>query len=245
MPAKPPRYLLREAAVDRMLEGAPPAPFLELGYGNGDMLVHLARKGFPGTGYDESVAARSAAAAALAAAGIRSVSLAPEFPTGRTFRYIFLFEVIGYLDDPAAYLAALKANLEPEGVIVFSFTNSRHAGDAEKLSGNMRCFSRAEMLDILARAGLVCRQCLNYGYPLSNMLRPLLHRHYRKAGPGEGKAGVAASGLQYRRQGYTLAGLLCNRLTLWPFSVLQHCFAGSDLGTGYVVMAAPETSDDR
>jgi len=55
----PPRYLLREAALFRLLSGDEPGTFVEIGCGGGELLVALARRGYTGVGTDISLNARA------------------------------------------------------------------------------------------------------------------------------------------------------------------------------------------
>lgn len=237
MTVLPPRYLLREKAVLRLLRDCRPGRFLEIGYGNGEMLLTLARHGFHGVGYDSSTSARSLAAGRLQRAGVKAVELQDQLPSGDAFDYLMLFEVIGYLPVPSAYLRELSALMHDNSFLLLSFTNARHAGIAEQNSGNYACFDRDQMSSILAAAGLQCVTCHNYGYPVTNLLRPLLDAWFSRRRTGSQTQEVAQSGLNYRSPVFVLAAVLVNRLTLLPFAWLQHWFRHSDLGTGYVVLA--------
>ncbi len=177
---KAPRYRLREAVVRRIIHGLEPAPFLEIGYGGGDLLVTLAGLGFSGMGFDPSGRAHDAAQRLLRQHRVDSIQLTDTLPGDGQFRYILFFEVIGYVHDPMTWLCELHDRLADDGLLIFSFTNERFCGDAERLSGQMRCFSRTEIGTLLNDAGYSIKLCWNYGYPLSNWLRPLLHWYYRR-----------------------------------------------------------------
>ena len=170
---KAPRYRLREAVVRQVIGGLERAPFLEIGYGGGDLLVTLADLGFPGVGFDPSQRARDTAQRLLQQHGIDSIQLTDVLPDDRQFSFVLFFEVIGYVHDPMTWLSELHDRLTEHGVLIFSFTNERFCGDAERLSGEYRCFSRMEIETLLKEAGYSTRLCWNYGYPLSNWLRPL------------------------------------------------------------------------
>jgi SAM-dependent methyltransferase len=238
---KPPRYLLREAVVNRVLDESLPGRFLEIGYGNGQMLVTLARRGLTGAGYDVSSEARERAAHTLESQGIRTVSLLRELEGHGTFDYVLFFEVIGYWLEPARELARLKALLSPQGKLIFSFTNSAQGGAAEKLTGDMRTFSRAEIESLLASSGFVPERIVNYGYPLTNLLKPGLDffhvlRDRLKLRDAD-RLEMQKSGLSDRYFTTRIAGALFNPITIQPFVYAQHWFRDSDRGTGYLVVA--------
>ena len=174
----------------------------------------------------------------LSANNITAIELVDEMPVAETFSYIFFFEVLGYLENPSIFLESLKGQVQKGGKVIFSFTNIRHQGDAEKYSGNMACFSRQEVLEILKNAGYKAEIFINYGYPLSNLLRPLLHRHYKKRNKSGKQDTVENSGLVYSDSGFQWGSLLINRFTVFPFLLLQRLFRNTDLGTGYIVVAS-------
>lgn len=238
----PPRYLLRKATVLELLRGRKPGRFLELGHGGGEMLVTLARLGFRGVGYDLSPRAREMAGARLAGAGITSVTLATEPPPG-PFDYIFFFEVIDYWDDPIAELRRLASELAPGGRLIFSFLNRRHEGAADRLTGNNRGFTRAEVLGYLEQSGLEADAFWNYGYPLANLLKPGLNLYHRARAlwrpPRDTGAAMLESGLFEKQLASQIAGALFNPVVLVPFERMQRWFRSGDRGSGYVVVARP------
>lgn len=238
---KPPRYLLREAVVNRVLDDLPPGRFLEVGYGNGEMLVTLARRGLEGAGYDISNEARQRAARTLESHGIESVSLLTDLDGHGTFDYVLFFEVIGYWPDPAQELTRLGKLLTPRGRLIFTFSNAAQAGAAERLTGDMRTFSRSQMEDLLTSSGFVAERIVNYGYPLSNLLKPGLDLFHiirdRLKLRDEVAREVERSGLSDRYLVTRLASALFNPVTIKPFVLAQDWFRDSDRGTGYLVVA--------
>jgi 2-polyprenyl-3-methyl-5-hydroxy-6-metoxy-1,4-benzoquinol methylase len=238
----PPRYLLRKSTVLELMEGRPRGRFLELGYGTGDMLATLASRGFEGVGYDISASARETATQRLRRDGVSSVTLAAEMPAG-PFDYVFFFEVIGYWDDPIAELHRLREELAPSGCMIFSFLNARQQGAADRLTGNYRGFSRPEVLEFLEKAQLEAEAFWNYGYPLANLLKPVLDLyHWTRAylRPEEAQScAMHVSGLPEKHLANRVAGAVFNPIALAPFVRAQRLFRNTDLGAGYVVLARP------
>lgn len=242
-PVKPPRYLLREAMLLSMLDGLPPGRFLEIGHGSGNMLRTLAEAGYWGDGYDFSEAARASAGRVLSSTGITNVTLLAKPPEQGPYDYIFFFEVIGYWKDPVREMEGLKKLLSPTGKLVFSFTKKESGGYAEKVTGDMACFTRQEIVGMLEDdLDLKVRHILNYGFPLSNVLKPILNLlYYLKCRSGNAgrdlEADVKKSGMAGGELPIRLASLVINKTTVLPFTKLQRLFRNSDLGTGYLVMA--------
>ena len=238
----PPRYLLRKATVLELLRGRPRGRFLELGYGSGDFLATLGAQGFTGAGYDVSPAARAAATRRLQRAGITGLELADAPPPG-PFDYIFFFEVMGYWSDPPAELRRLAAQLSPQGRLVFSFLNVRQQGAADRLTGNYRGFTRAQVVGFLEQAGLEAEEIWNYGYPLANLLKPALDLYHRVRAffrPQRGeRPEMEQSGLSEQQLANQAAGALFNPLFILPFVRAQRWFRRTDRGAGYVVLARP------
>jgi SAM-dependent methyltransferase len=238
---KPPRYLLRDDVLQRLLRGERAGRVLEIGYGAGDLLLELARRGMSCHGVELSDEASRTLRARLGREPELDVRLSSSLPEER-FDLVLFFEVIGYWLDPAGELAKLRAShLAPDGKLLFSFTNIRHRGAAERLTGNMRCFSRAEVLELCARAGLRVEAIINYGFPLTNVMKPLLDVATRLRDRGAVQVAeaerVRKSAFGRRYPATLLASLLLNRISIRPFAWMQRPFATSDLGTGYVVVA--------
>ncbi len=243
MNLKPPRYLLREDVLDRVLRERRAGRVLELGFGTGDLLLELARRGMSGTGVELSSEALELLRARLAREPELDLRLSTSVPDER-FDLILFFEVIGYWANPRAELEKLASqHLAPGGTVVFSFTNIRHEGAAERLTGNMRCFSRGEIVELCAAAGLAVERVMNYGFPLTNVMKPVLDmatrwRSQRVAATTTQQA-VHESAFGRRYTATFAASLLLNKVTIRPFAWLQRPFERSDLGTGYVVVARP------
>lgn len=238
-----PRYLLRLKIIKEALKKMRVTRFLELGYGQGELLLEMARQGYKGDAYDPSQPARQSAMGLLTkhnAQGIRLLEAMPMAPfVEHRYSVILFFEMVGYVENPEKWLNGLSDLLEDEGCLLFSFTNSKHCGPAERANGDMRCFSRSEMRLILDRAGY-SGEIINYGFPLTNMLRPFLHiggfmklrRQVRSHQDAVYSSGQAASGLITK----ALYGWF-SPVLVRPFIALQSYFKNTDAGTGYLVVA--------
>jgi len=242
---KPPRYLLREAVVKRLVLKLGAARVLELGFGRGDMLLTLAECGLHGVGYDPSADARAHTQQRLDAAGITCFVLSETYPDEDLFDAILFFEVIGYADDPIAWLAGHRKILKSSGQLIFSFTNDRHQGIAEKATGQMRCFNKSEMHSILNEAGYRVDQMINYGFPLANLLRWVRALIYR--GQPEISNQHSLVRKQVDRSGFVepsgwvkLGTAVFNTGFMRPFVWIQSWFSTTSAGTGFVVLASPK-----
>jgi SAM-dependent methyltransferase len=111
-----------------MLRRLTPGRFLEIGYGEGDFLVTLAKMGFAGDGYDPSQQANLCASRNLCEAGVHTVNLLPAMPSAEQYDYIFFFEVIGYFEDPRRELAKMITLLKPGGRLLFQIEKVQNYG---------------------------------------------------------------------------------------------------------------------
>ncbi len=247
---KPPRYLLREAIVRQLVRELRPAQVLELGYGRGDMLLTMARCGLRGVGFDPSIAARKYTQQRITEAGIQSFVLVDSYPRQKCFDAVLFFEVIGYMEDPVAWLADHRKVLKPDGRIIFSFTNDRHQGIAEKATGQMRCFNSDEMCEILFSAGYQLERMINYGYPLANLLRWVRALAYvgknaatapqcNETSDAQRQRQVQDSGFAPTRGWIRTGTVVFNSWLIGPFIWLQGLFRNTSAGTGFVVVARP------
>lgn len=237
---KPPRYLLREAMLLRMLKPLPPGNFLEIGYGSGALLLTLAQRGYWGDGYDFSADAEQAARALLEKNEVSKVRLLSELKQAAGYDYLFFFEVIGYWKNPSQEISGLKTQLKNGGRLFFSFTSKHAAGFAEKVTGDMNCFTREDIIDMVSQdQDLSIEAIWNYGFPLANCLKPLLNLYHfvrSKTRSQDIETDIRQSGLAGRSAIIRLASFLINPITIYPFAKLQFFFRNTDLGTGYLVM---------
>lgn len=130
------RMALNLETIDRYVT-APGVPrVLDIGCGTGFLLERLAERGFSGIGIDlspESVEHANRRLAEIGASDRLSavVGSAYEPPQG-PFDLIALTDVLEHLEDPRACLAALRAQLAPEGLLVISTPNRRSLPGARR-----------------------------------------------------------------------------------------------------------------
>lgn len=128
------RMALNLETIDRFAK--PGGRVLDIGCGTGFLLERLAERGFSGVGIDlspESVAHARRRLAEVGAADrlTAEVGSAYEPPDG-PFDLIALTDVLEHLEDPRACLAALRAVLAPDGLLVISTPNRRSLPGARR-----------------------------------------------------------------------------------------------------------------
>ena len=129
------RMALNLETIDRHVRAESPR-VLDVGCGTGFLLEQLAGRGFGGIGIDlspESVEHANRRLAEIGAADRLTavVGSAYEPPEG-PFDLIALTDVLEHLEDPRRCLAALRAQLAPDGLLVISTPNRRSLPGARR-----------------------------------------------------------------------------------------------------------------
>ena len=239
---RPPRYLLREHAINRILRTMAPGKFLEFGYGNGNMLSNLAAHGFHGDGYDFSTSARRVAERHLRRERVSGVRLLDAIDERETYDYVFVLEVLGYVPDILATLGALRRLLRPGGKLIMSVPR-KGAAYSTTAMGVQRFFTRGEIAEAVDQVGFRLVEIRNYGFPLANLLSPFLMAGFilktleLRGGVLYKPMDVRLTGLFHENLFMRALGLAVNRLTIRPFAALQTLFMDTNLGNGYIAVA--------
>ncbi len=238
---KAPRYLLRECAIKQLLKERRPGKFLEIGYGNGNLLLTLSKLGYYGDGYDFSDEARRCTSKLLARHGVSSVRLLSSMEEKGSYDYIFMLEVLGYFEDPKKELHLLRQFLKKNGQLIVSVVK-KGSSYSSMLLGNQYFFSRDEINTLLLRAGFRVMVIWNYGYPLANILSPLLSASLRMRGCGlkndpRNILEVRQTGLVHEHVFMKMVSFLVNSITIYPFAQVQSFFKNTDFGNGYIIIA--------
>ena len=129
------RMALNLETIDRFVRAGSPR-VLDVGCGTGFLLEQLAGRGFSGIGVDLSPESVEHANRRLGEIGASDrltavVGSAYEPPHG-PYDLIALTDVLEHLEDPRACLAALRAQLAPEGLLVISTPNRRSLPGARR-----------------------------------------------------------------------------------------------------------------
>lgn len=240
MPTLSTNAWLRFDEIRRALRIARPETVLEMGAGEGGLGAWLAR-GYQYTGIEPDAESRVMAHARLAQVGRGRVveALAPTNDSAAEpgFDLVCAFEVLEHIADDVGALEQWREYLVPEGWILLSVpAHASQYGPSDEHAGHYRRYEKQELTDRLGRAGFRVEELRSYGVGLGSVLQQgrnvLARRRATNASPEEL---TSASGRYFQPHARS-AALTCAAIAA-PFRVVQLPFAGSDIGTGYVVLA--------
>ncbi len=186
--------LLRELERDR------PASVVDLGCGNGAMLLEIAAR-MPAAllaGVDLSAPRIEQNRLAMPTidwhtANLDGSSSAPVALRDR-FDAVVAMEVVEHLDDPGAFLREASTLSARRGRLYLS-TQSGRVGETERRVGHRRHFTRPELTELLVRSGWEPLRVWNTGWPFHD-----LSKWYANLDPdgSMGRFGAGAYGLSQK-----------------------------------------------
>jgi SAM-dependent methyltransferase len=236
LPFLTPSAWLRFDAVRRALRIAQPSTVLEMGSGEAGLGSWLAGR-YDYTGFEPDATSRAMAEARIRAAG-RGRVIGDRSAIGeQRFDIVCAFEVLEHIDDDVAALDEWSAYLSPDGWLLTSVpAHAAQYGPSDARVGHFRRYERAELTARLEKTGYLVERFETYGAGLGTVLqfgRNLLAR--RDAGGPTIAERTSASGRYFQPHAKS-AAIACATLAA-PFRLAQTPFAGTDIGTGYVVLA--------
>ena len=228
------------------------ARFLDIGTGEGELLVRLARLGFSGDAIDISDAAIEKTRQLLSRKGIGSIDVRLqdllELPDEAVYDLVLAFEVLEHVEDDVAAMAKACSLLRTGGHLIMSVPAHQALwGPTDVLAGHHRRYEGADLDSRLRRAGLEPVARWSVGVPVLNVLKPLRDRvNARRLRRGAAGAEPGAT-MEERTKASGLARVIgaadwmwrlaFNRVTLIPVFMLQRLFLRTDLGQDYLVIA--------
>ena len=238
----PPRYLLRKQCVLRLLSGKGPCRVLEIGCGAGDLLKTLAGRGHTGIGLELSDETAAIARQTLGAHNRAfEVRVADYEDLAERFDVLMAFDVLEHIEDDEKALAAWRALLRPEGLLLISVpAHQARWGSSDTAVGHFRRYEKEGLRSLVERSGFRIERLWCYGFPLSNVVARvaaiLAHRQGLDT-PGDRARRTERSGL-IRESDARLIRWLAPPAIVAPFAWLQMLFVSLDLGTGYLALAS-------
>ena len=238
MKGKQPKLVLRESCIADLTKAWPAGQFVEMGAGTGHMASLFLDRGFRGACHDLGEDSRRMLRINLAHAGayVRVVDALGELPDA-AFDYLFAFEVLEHIENDLDVLRGWVRHLKPGGRVLLSVpAHARKFGRSDEITGHVRRYERQELRELLAAVGMEQIHIVNYGFPITELTRPLSNWLIRDDCSYEAMTPEQRSIRSAQAQPKVISRLLrhfSDRLML-PFVVVQRWFYRFDLGDGYV-----------
>jgi len=217
--------------------------FLEIGFGGGDFLFELNRRGFSGKGIDLSEEAVVGARANIEGVpGDIKVSKEDFLSLEEKFGIVFAFEVLEHYEDDGMALCKMQELLDQNGYLMLSVpARAKHWGPNDEWAGHVRRYERAELKDKAEAKGFKTVGIYSFGVPIANMTKPFYDRLIRRQSRREAKLDDAQKcerswRIPVARFLHPLFSMIFNRFTLYPFLLTQCLFLKTDMGTGYLAL---------
>jgi 2-polyprenyl-3-methyl-5-hydroxy-6-metoxy-1,4-benzoquinol methylase len=235
---KQPKLLLRESCIHDVTKTWASGSFVEMGAGTGHMSKIFLDRGFMGVSHDLGEDSRQLIRSNLAYAGDRIrvpealSELAPE-----SFDHLFAFEVLEHIEADREVFDEWMGYLKPGGRVLVSVpAHARKYGRSDEIVGHVRRYERQELYRLLASAGVEQIKIINYGFPITELTRPLSNWLIRGDRSYEAMSAEQRSIRSAQDRPKTISrvlGLLSERCMM-PFLAIQRWFYRFDLGDGYV-----------
>ncbi|NQU09057.1 MAG: methyltransferase domain-containing protein [Candidatus Abyssubacteria bacterium] len=161
------------------------------------------------------------------------------------FGIVFAFEVLEHYEDDEAVLGKMHDLLDQDGYLIISVParakHAKHWGPNDEWAGHVRRYERDELKSMAEAKGLETIGIYSFGVPIADMTKSIYDRLIRR----ELRKETKLDGVQKCERRWTVPvvrlfhpvlSLLFNRLTLYPFLLLQCLFLKTDLGTAYLVV---------
>lgn len=241
------RYLLRRQRVLELAGNIAPTTLLEAGCGAGTLLADLSQRGFDCAGIETSPRAVELARKLATALGQTYRVLAePNADWDNKFGVVCAFDVLEHIEDDRSALAQWRRWLRPDGKLMLSVPAHSHRWSAGDVwAGHYRRYDRGNLVDLLSSQELKVEHLECYGFPLANLTELLGAKTYRRllTQRNDGTtpaAATAESGIQreeYIRR-FNAIDSAGGRVALRLGFLLQRLTSGTDLGSGYLVLAS-------
>lgn len=235
-----PKFFLRADAIGVLTRRWPPASFLEIGAGTGEMTTEFVKRGYRGQVYDLGEQTRDQLRARFdRESGVTVVDAVDAVPEA-SVDYLLAFEVLEHIDDDRAALRAWTSRLKPGGSLLISVPahQRKYSRDDERV-GHVRRYEREQVRALIADCGYSGIDIACYGFPLGNLGRIVGNLLEPKTAGNADTSAVERSIESGTQQSSAVVRLsrMIRPWMLWPFFIAQRLAFALDIGDGYVVRA--------
>jgi SAM-dependent methyltransferase len=247
MGSKQPKLVLRESCVGDFTRTWPAGSFLEMGAGTGYMTALFLERGFTGAGYDLGEDSRERMRSNLARFGERiQVVDDVQALAAESFDYLLAFEVLEHIEEDAAALVEWSRFLRSGGRLLISVpAHARKFGKSDELVGHVRRYEKAGLRRLLEQAGYEQIHIANYGFPITELTRPISNWLVRGDRSYDHMSATERSIRSAQARPRVINRLLrvFSGSMVRPFCHMQRWFYRFDWGDGYVATAAKRANE--
>ena len=241
-----PRYLMRIYLVLKIINKIKPKNILEIGFGSGDLLKILNKKGYYGRGIDFSEESCQNMKNQIKNKKfnfvIENKSDTELFEEKEKFDLVMVFEVLEHIENDEESLKKWNSLLVNDGFLLISVpSHMKKWGDNDDFAGHIRRYEKKELIKKLLDAGFDIVKFYSYGYPIANWAK------YFKDYSARNKIKRTISLSNRTKESgkstvfFRFGKFLFNDICLYPIYLIQNLFLNKDLGTGYLVLARKKT----
>ena len=160
------------------------------------------------------------------------------------FDCVLACEVMEHIDDDEGFVSRLFNSLKPGGQVIVSVpAKAKYWTVHDELVGHLRRYEKADLETLFREAGFADTAVTAYGFPWINWLSHLrvwlARRNLMDRADWDQEKQTSMSN---HRQipdwlSGSLAPLLVNRVTVWPFAMVSRLCNRLDLSDGYILTA--------
>jgi len=243
-----PTSIFRHKLVFNLLNRISPQKILEVGFGNGDLLLKMNKLGYKGLGIDFSSTAveefiKKTKGMPLTFS-VRNCTAENLVPTEDRFDLVVACEVLEHIQEDTATLKTWNQLLTDSGHLLLSVpAHMKKWGHNDEYAGHIRRYEKEEVTKKLKEANFEVVQLYSYGYPFSNWAKLAANHSIKKKVKAEASLEERTKESGIHNFHFKFGKILLNNLTLHPFYLFQKAFLNADLGVGYVVLAKKKVSE--
>lgn len=241
--APAPRYILRLDVLQDLFDHYLPKSgfrFVEIGPGRGDVAAYVNSIAGPKGGVvidfaEESIKYLSERFSATPTLQVYSGTVR-EVELANMFDVALAFEVLEHVPNDEEVLSDVAAKLRADGLLFISVpAYERKWQRQDDYAGHLRRYERSELSQKLRKAGFEPLEIVDYGFPLTSLLRPIRWFAYRQRPQGSAEELTKRSGMD--RPFFENKPVTMSLFFYRPFLILQRFFKRSELGDGLILVA--------
>ncbi len=239
----PPRFLFRRFELIRRIK--PGRKFLEIGPGSFNLTGDLLNRFSSGVLVDFNEEVQEAFSLLSKAERLKLSLVISDFNSFRStesFSAIIACEVLEHIEDEAGFLRSVHDLLEKQGQLFLSVpARKKFWSIHDEGVGHLRRYEKKELKKFLEEHGFTDVNVISYGFPFVNILRLprilLAGKQHAENSRMTVEQQTKESGLSQYRVMMNALGLVCNKYTIAPLSLLASLFNRYDFSNGYIVIA--------